>query len=83
MHSDFAFSMMPSQAGPILLKLRVDDLQHAGCDVRSLSVFPDECEWVYPPCTYLEPRGEREETIMGPNEEEFTVKIIEVVPQLA
>jgi hypothetical protein len=35
---------------------------------------------VYPPCTYLEPKGEKDETIVGPSDEEFTVKIIEVVP---
>ena len=39
---------------------------------------------VYPPCTYLEPRGEREEMIsVGNGMDELAVKIIEVLPQIA
>ena len=66
---------------PTLLKLKAETWQNAGVDISSLSIIPEESEVVYPPCTYLEPRSEKEETVRGPNEEEFTIKIIEVLPQ--
>ena len=66
---------------PTLLRLKADQWQHAGCDISTFSVVPQEKEIVYPPCTYLEVRSEKEETIFGPTNEEMTVKIIEVLPQ--
>ena len=71
------------QAMPLLLKVRVDSPAHAGADVRPFSVYADENEFVYPPCTYLEPRSEKEETVEGPDGKETTIKIIEVLPQIA
>ena len=72
---------------PIMLKLRVDSWQRMGVDISSFSAFPNECEIVYPPCTYFEPKGERDETILADDGtgsiEEFTLKILEVVPQVA
>ena len=67
---------------PLLLKVRVDSAAHMGADVHPFSVYPDELEYVYPPCTYLEPRSEKEETVYGPSMQKITVKIIEVVPQV-
>ena len=67
---------------PLLLKVRVDSAAHMGAVVQPFSVYPDEFECVYPPCTYLEPRSEKEETVYGPNMQKVTVKIIEVVPQV-
>ena len=70
------------QTVPTLLKLRVDSFATAGVDLAPFAVIPDEQEVVYPPCTYLEPRSEKEEQVSF-NDEELTVKIIEVVPQVA
>ena len=43
-----------TSANPMLLRLRTRGAQ-AGADISSLSVFPKECEFLYPPLTYLEP----------------------------
>ena len=67
-------------SAPTLLKLRADTLERSGLDLSGLSVLPDECEAVFPPCTYLEPRKESEENVLGPTGEEMPIKIIEVIP---
>ena len=68
---------------PLLLKVRIDGLQFTGASLSDFSVFPSEMEVVYPPCTYLEPRSEKEEMVaVGNDGEELAIKIIEVVPQV-
>ena len=69
-------------SAPTLLKLRADTLERSGLDLSGLSVLPDECEAVFPPCTYLEPRGDHEEKIRVPGGGEVSLKVIEVTPHV-
>ena len=66
----------------LLLKLRVDEISQCGADLSFLSVFPHEKEIVFPPCTYLEPRGDHEEKIRVPGGGEVSLKVIEVTPHV-
>ena len=69
-------------ATPLLLKLKIDSFLQCGSDISFLAVFTNEAEFVYPPCTYLEPRSEKEETVRSEGRE-YTVKVLEVVPHVA
>ena len=65
----------------LLIKINVGDPQHFGADISAFSVFPHEKELYFPPCTYLEPHGEHEETVRVGGES-ITFKVIEVVPMV-
>jgi hypothetical protein len=65
----------------LLIKINVVDPQHFGADISAFSVFPHEKELYFPPCTYLEPHGEHEETVRVGGES-ITFKVIEVVPMV-
>ena len=45
-----------------------------------LSVFPHEHEYIFPPCTYLEPRGDNDEQSRQTAADGTTCKVIDVVP---
>ena len=70
------------KASFVLLRVRIDNPSQFGADLSPFSVFPHEREFFYPPCTYLEPRGEHEETVRVGGEE-ITFKVVEVTPSLA
>ena len=36
-----------------------------GASIRFLSAFPAEREYLYPPLSYLQPTGRREEVVLG------------------
>ena len=46
-----------TSTSPVLMRLCVSTFMQTGADVTYLSAFPAEEERVYPPLTYLEPRG--------------------------
>ena len=64
----------------LLLRLRVDPHNACGADVSFLSVFPHECEYIFPPCTYLEPRGDNDEASRQASSDGTACKVIDVVP---
>jgi hypothetical protein len=71
-----------TKASLLLLKLKIETAEHLGANVAPFSIFPHEIECIFPPCTYLEARGDSEETIRLPSGEEATLKVIEVVPHV-
>lgn len=58
----------------LLLKLKAADAGLFGADIAFCSVFPHERELVYPPCTYLEAKGDHDEQVA-----DVTMKVIDVV----
>ena len=65
----------------LLLKLNTSDFRTRGVDLRFISAFPGEAEFLYPPLTYLRPKLPADgqlETHVLPTGETFTV--IEVEP---
>ena len=50
-----------------------------GADLRFLSAFPEEVEYLYPPLTFLRPSGRRDTILVG--DVEYTV--VEVEPTFA
>ena len=48
--------------------------------LASSRATPHENESVFPPCTYLEPRGDHEVHLRLPGGEEVSVKVLEVTP---
>jgi hypothetical protein len=64
---------------PLLLKFKTNGILNLGADVSFLSVYPTECEMLYPPLTYLKP-------LSSPVRELYhgtTVLVAEVEPTLA
>ena len=55
----------------------MDDPSLHGADISFCSVFPHEHECVYPPCTYLESKGDHDEQVG-----DLLVKVIDVVPRV-
>ena len=53
-----------------------------GVDISYLAVFPKEHEAIYPPCTYLEPKGTTEESVEVDGVS-FNFTVLEVVPRSA
>ena len=51
-----------------------------GSELTYLSVFPEEAEHLYPPCTYLEPRSATEEEVMLDGTK-VTFNVLEVIPR--
>jgi len=66
----------------LIFKIIVDGFMTMGADLRWLSAFPGEAEFLYPPITYLKPVGEwRSATIPVKKGEEIqNYKIVEVRP---
>ena len=64
----------------LLLRLRVEPQNACGADVSFLSVYPHECEYIFPPCTYLEPRGDNDEASRQASADGTACKVIDVVP---
>ena len=58
----------------LLLKLKAANAGVCGADIAFCSVFPHEHELVYPPCTYLEAKGDHDEQVA-----DVTIKVIDVV----
>lgn len=72
----------------ILFKIKTASFMQRGADIKFLSAFPAEAEFLYPPLTYLRPTGRCETLNITPHawggggtSVKFTV--IEVEPQLA
>ena len=45
----------------LLFKIRTDNFRQRGGSIKFLSCFPNESEILFPPLTYLQPTGQREE----------------------
>ena len=41
----------------VLLRLRTDNFMKRGANLTFLSAFPGEAEYLFPPLTYLKPKG--------------------------
>ena len=67
------YALRGSQIG-ILLRLKTTSAMQRGADIRFLSAYPGEKEYLLPPLTYLEPKGSEEVTIAGKT---LTVIIVE------
>ena len=63
----------------LLFKVKTRSFIDRGADLRYLSAFPDEVEFLYPPLTYLHPTGKHDVVIAGTVE--YTV--VEVEPRFA
>ena len=50
-----------------------------GADLRYLSAFPDEIEFLYPPLTFLRPTGNRDTILVG----DIEYEVVEVEPRFA
>ena len=62
----------------LLLKIASRSFMDRGADLRFLSAFPGEAEYLFPPLTYLQPTGRRTRVLVGADKVEVTV--VEVVP---
>uniref|UniRef100_A0A7S2IMZ8 NAD(P)(+)--arginine ADP-ribosyltransferase n=1 Tax=Haptolina brevifila TaxID=156173 RepID=A0A7S2IMZ8_9EUKA len=62
----------------LLMKVATSSFMERGADLRFLSAFPREVEFLYPPLTYLEFTGREERIVEG--EVEYTV--VEVKPHI-
>ena len=60
----------------VLFMLKVNNFLQYGAELKWLSAFPGESEYLFPPLTYLAPTGRRETVRV--DESEFTV--VEVAP---
>ena len=52
---------------PLIFKFTTKDFISVGADIRFLSVYPEEKEFLYPPLTYLRPISLTKEEICGKN----------------
>lgn len=67
-----------ASACSVLLKLETSHFRNRGADISFLSAFPEECEVLYPPLTYLFPTG-RKQTVT--TEIGVTFTVVEVKPE--
>jgi len=66
----------------LLLRLVVPDFLHCGADIKFLSAFPTESEYLYPPLTYLKSTGrlERNIKVTLPSKRRLTIDVVEILP---
>lgn len=67
-----------SSGAPLLLKIATSAFINRGADLAWLSCFAEEAEYLFPPLTYLEPTGRKEEIDVDGQ----SVCVVEVVPHL-
>ena len=61
----------------VLLRLRTKSAMERGADIRYLSVFPHEREYLYPPLVYLQPAAAPETVQLGGR----TFSVVQVEPR--
>ena len=66
----------------LLFKVATNGFIERGADLRFLSAFPNEAEFLYPPLTYLHPTGKRDTICIGQGSEKVEYTVIEVEPKL-
>ena len=69
----------------LFFKLRTAGFMERGASLRWVSAFPDEDEVLYPPLTYLQPTGRKEQvTVKQPGGEAVVdFRVVEVAPHFA
>ena len=66
---------------PVLMQLKAGSFMNMGVDVGFLSAFADECERLYPPLTFLEPKGKpRHVDVKLANGKHVTYTVIVATP---
>lgn len=83
--SDISVAVKYSMSSSSLLfKIVAQDfMSMGGADLRWLSAFPGEKEFLYPPLTYLKPTNRVVSPLMVLKEgQEFRFTVVEVVPQM-
>ena len=70
---------------PLLLRISSDNYLNRGPEISFLSAFPDECEFVYPPLTYLQPTGSPCEKLCVYDKDFYPIEftVINVKPTMA
>ena len=71
----------------LLFKVVASSFMQRGADIRFLSAFPSEKEFVYPPLTYLQPTGKKETIDVAAGEvsedsPRAVITVIEVEPHV-
>ena len=66
----------------LLFKVATNGFIERGADLRFLSAFPNEAEFLYPPLTYLRPTKIRDTICIGQGSEKVEYTVIEVEPKL-
>ena len=64
----------------LLFKIKAVDFMSMGADLKWLSAFPGEAEFLYPPLTYLKPTGRTLDISLNKGENVFRFNIVEVIP---
>lgn len=72
---------VPSHAS-VLFKIRTRTPLQRGADLRWLSAFPAEMEYLYPPLVFLAPTGKVEDFELESHGAAVRITVIEVEPQL-
>ena len=67
LYAFFHLLQSPEPRYSLLFKIVVDNFLHCGADISFLSCFPGECEYLFPPNTYLLPT-QHGEAAAGPRE---------------
>ena len=65
----------------LLFKVATNGFIERGADLRFLSAFPNEAEFLYPPLTYLRPTKIRDTICIGQGSEKVEYTVIEVEPK--
>ena len=77
--SDLKVACQYANSGmPLILKIATSGFINRGADLAWCSAFPNESEYVFPPLTYLEPTGRKEEVEVN----DQLISVVEVVPHL-
>jgi hypothetical protein len=81
----------------LLFKLTPPSFMEHGANLQWVSAFPEECEYLYPPLTFLQPTGKKQTVIIKPNDSSpssprrarkpgaevtLTFTIVEVMPHM-
>ena len=61
----------------LLFKIHAACMIDRAADLSYLSAFPSECEFLYPPLTFLKPTGRRQDLTLGERE----ITVIELEPR--
>jgi hypothetical protein len=71
-----------TSASPVLMRFRISTFMQMGADLGFLSAFPAEAERLFPPLTYLEPRGRPQTFRIMTGGRAVTYTVVTVVPHL-
>ena len=73
-----------ASSSPVLLRLRVYSFMQRGADVAWISAFPEEEERLFPPLTFLEPKGRPKKVVIEgeSGRPATTITVVTVVPHM-